>query len=133
MDLTEHKPGNHHVVRSVTDRSVRVDQTTYDSSLILGARYLESDWPVNSLADLDEATLAPLVAPEPELVVIGVGRTHQVLGNDIQRFFIQRGVGIESMTLAAAARTFNVLMSENRRALAAFILAHRKVDLADGG
>ena len=122
MELTEHKPGNHHVVRAVTEGSVRVDQTTYTASLILGARYLEASWPVNSLADLNETTLAPLIAPEPELVIIGIGQTHQVLGIDIQRFFIERGIGIESMTLPAAARTFNVLMSENRRALAAFIL-----------
>jgi uncharacterized protein len=122
MELTEHKPGNHHVVLAVTSRSIRVNQTTHTSSLILGARYLEADWPVSSLADLNASTLAALVAPKPELVIIGVGQTHQVLDLETQRFFIQHGIGIESMTLAAAARTFNVLMSENRRALAGFIL-----------
>ncbi len=122
MELTEHKPGNHHVVRAVTAHSVRIDQATYTASLILGARYLEPDWPVRFLSDLNETTLAPLFAPQPELVIIGAGQTHQVLGLEIQRAFIERGIGIESMTLPAAARTFNVLMSENRRALAAFIL-----------
>ena len=122
MELTEHKPGNHHVVHAVTVRSIRIDQATYTTSLILGARFLEPSWPVRSLSDLNETTLAPVIKLDPELVVIGIGETHQVLGIDIQRFFIERGIGIESMTLPAAARTFNVLMSENRRALAAFIL-----------
>ncbi len=126
MELTEHKAGNHHVVREVSAESIRIDQTTYKRSLILGARYLETDWPVFSLADLDETTLTPLLEPKPELVVIGVGQVHQILDIEIQRTFIQHGIGIECMTVPAAARTFNILMSENRRALTAFILPKRR-------
>ena len=122
MELTEHRTGNHHVVREVSAATVRIDQTTYDRSLIVGARYLETDWPVVSLADLDESTLSPLLQAKPELVVIGIGQVHQILDIEIQRTFIERGIGIECMTLPAAARTFNILMSENRRALTAFIL-----------
>lgn len=123
MDLTEHKPGNHHVIREVLGGAVRIDQERYTTSLILGARYLETEWPVTRLEDLDETTLEPLIAPEPELVIIGIGTRHQVLAPEIQMHFLKRGIGVESMTLDAAARTFNVLMSENRRALAALILA----------
>ena len=36
--------------------------------------------------------------------------------------FLQRGVGIEVMDNAAAARTFNVLAGEGRRVVAAFVL-----------
>ena len=35
---------------------------------------------------------------------------------------LRRGVGIEVMTNAAAARTFNVLASEGRKVVAGFIL-----------
>ena len=35
---------------------------------------------------------------------------------------LTRGVGIEVMTNAAAARTFNVLASESRRVVAGFLL-----------
>lgn len=122
MDLTEHKPGDYHVIREVLEDAIRIDQERYTTSLILGARYLETDWPVTRLEDLDETTLEPLVAPEPELVIIGFGTRHRVLAPETQMHFLERGIGVESMTLYAAARTFNVLMSENRRALAALIL-----------
>jgi uncharacterized protein len=35
---------------------------------------------------------------------------------------LQRGIGLEAMTNAAAARTFNVLASEGRRVVAGFVL-----------
>ncbi len=125
MELTEHRGGNHHVVREVSGQAVRIDRTSYHNSLILGARYLETDWPVTSLSELTGKRLDPLLQADPELVIIGAGEVHQILDVEIQRVFIERGIGIECMTLPAAARTFNILMSENRRALAAFILPKR--------
>ncbi|QOC23677.1 hypothetical protein IC757_05945 [Wenzhouxiangella sp. AB-CW3] len=123
MELTEHRQGNHHVIREVTDQGVRIDQAIYHASLVVGARFLETDWPVCSLDDLDEDRLSVLLGPQPELVVVGIGRTHQVPPIELQMRFVEQGIGFECMTLPAAARTFNVLMSENRRALAALIMA----------
>jgi uncharacterized protein len=36
--------------------------------------------------------------------------------------FLKRGIGLETMDNAAAARTFNVLIGEGRRAVAVFLL-----------
>lgn len=121
MELTEHRAGNHHLIREVTEAGIGVDGMVYQRSLIVGARYLETEWPVGSLTDLNESTLRPLIELQPELVLIGVGWTHQVPDPEMQRRLIQHGIGVECMTLPAAARTFNVLMSENRRALAGLI------------
>lgn len=121
MQLTEHKPGDHHVIREIREGVVRIDREEYTTSLILGARYLETAWPVTGLDDLDGPALEPLLAPEPEVVIIGVGERQQILAPSVQIEFVKRGIGVECMTLSAAARTFNVLMSENRRALAGLI------------
>jgi uncharacterized protein len=91
----EHRPGNHHVIRSITDDGILIDGTFYRHSLVLGARFLETDWPVSSLTDLDEAALGILIEPRPELVIVGVGHTHQPLGLEVQRLFVRQGIGIE--------------------------------------
>lgn len=122
MQLTEHDAGNHHVIREIDERRIRIDNDYFESSLVVGARLLEPDWPVNSLDQLDDDIIGPLLELEPELVVIGAGTRQQILPPDRQLPFIRRGIGVECMTLHAACRTFNVLMSENRRALAALIL-----------
>ncbi len=123
MELTEHTAGNYHQIRGVEPDRVFVTDRWYDSSLVVGARYLDPGWPVTDLAELDEARIAALVELGPELVIVGVGQRQQILSRECQLGFIRHGIGVECMTLDAAARTFNVLMSENRRALAALIIS----------
>jgi len=123
MELTEHTAGNHHQIRGVEPGRVLVSGQWYASSLVVGARYLDPDWRVANLNELDQARIAALVELRPELVIVGVGQRQQLLSHEIQFGFIRHGIGVECMTLDAAARTFNVLMSEDRRALAALIIA----------
>lgn len=122
MELTEHTGGDHHQIRGIEPERVFVTDQWYSASLVVGAHYIDPDWPVSRLDDLDRERVAPLVDLGPELVIVGVGQRQQFLPQAIQMAFIRRGIGIECMTLDAAARTFNVLMSENRRALAALII-----------
>lgn len=125
MELTEHRPGNYHVVRKITADGIQIDDTSYSESLILGARLLETSWPVRSYADLSSDSIEPLLTHQPEVVLLGFGEQQSFPPVEVQRRFLRAGVGLECMTLAAAARTFNVLMSENRRALAGLILPTR--------
>ena len=67
--------------------------------------------------------LAPLLALDPEVVVLGTGGTQAFPPPDTLAACLARGVGLEAMTNAAAARTFNVLASEGRRVVAAFVIA----------
>jgi len=122
LNLTENQPGNHHLIKEVHVDRVVINDRNFSSSVVVGARFLEDNWPVRSLSELTEEKAEPLLALEPELVVIGLGSKPTFPGVDLQRLFFSRGIGLECMSLKAAARTFNILMSENRRALAALIL-----------
>lgn len=122
MQLTEHQPGNHHVIRRTEANAVWVDDQRFEQSLLVGARLLRNDWPVHHFDDLDDEALEPLFELGPELVLLGIGQRQQILPPALQRRFLEHGIGLECMTLPAACRTFNVLMSENRRAVAALIL-----------
>lgn len=123
MELTEHTGGHHHQIRGVEPHRVFVTDQWYSASLVVGAHYLDPEWPVTRLADLDQSHIAALVDLGPDLVVVGAGTRQQFLPHETQLAFIRHGIGVECMTLDAAARTFNVLMSENRRALAALIIS----------
>ncbi|QKK02321.1 MAG: hypothetical protein HND55_06450 [Pseudomonadota bacterium] len=123
MELTEHTAGNHYLIGRIEDRGICIGDRWYRRSLVVGARYLDPEWPVSALEQLDENAAEPLIALQPELVIIGIGQRQQILPHALQLQFIRHGIGIECMTLHAASRTFNVLMSENRRALAALIFS----------
>ncbi|HLS05648.1 MAG TPA: MTH938/NDUFAF3 family protein [Wenzhouxiangella sp.] len=123
MLLTEHTTTEHNQIRGIEPGRVFVTDQWYSNSLLVGAHYLKHDWPVVELGDFTAEIAAPLVELGPELIIVGAGRRQQFLAPEIQHIFLQAGIGVECMTLDAAARTFNVLMSEDRRALAALIIS----------
>jgi uncharacterized protein len=56
-----------------------------------------------------------LLGLDPEVVLLGTGATQVFPAASVMAFCMGRGIGIEVMANAAAARTFNVLASEGRR------------------
>lgn len=63
-----------------------------------------------------------VLALAPELVIFGSGARLKFLAPALLRAFIERGIGVETMDTPAACRTFNVLVSEGRSAVAALLL-----------
>ena len=63
-----------------------------------------------------------MLALEPAVVLLGTGARITFPPAAVLAEFLKRGVGLETMDNAAAARTFNVLIGEGRRAVAVFLL-----------
>lgn len=122
MDLTLHKPGEHNFIRSAGEEGVTVGDTLHHSSLVLSAESFLPDWPVRSVRELEEKHLAPIFEMSPEVVILGTGTTQVFPPPQIVMKFYERGIGFEAMTTEAACRTFNVLASEERNAVAALII-----------
>lgn len=122
MELTLHKPGEHHFIRSFDADGIVVTDTLYRDSLVLSADRLVSDWPVRSVAELSEDHLETVLKLEPEVVLLGTGKKQAFPAPQLLKAFFERGIGFEAMTTEAACRTFNVLVSEGRTAVAALII-----------
>lgn len=121
MQLTEHRPDDQYFVHSLTDDALRIVDTPWSESLLLMPDRAPQPWPVDRVESLTASELEPIFEQEPDVVLLATGRTLRFPSTDIQRAFLERAIGLETMTLEAAARTFNVLASEERRVLAAFI------------
>ncbi|HUH40927.1 MAG TPA: MTH938/NDUFAF3 family protein [Castellaniella sp.] len=73
-----------------------------------------------ALAFLDDTP--PALPPDaPEVVLIGTGAKQVFLPAAVTSVLLSLGIGVETMTTQAAARTYNILMSEERRVLAVLI------------
>ena len=117
MPLLRQDPdGTLFVRRCEAARVVLGDRELVRSFLLAIDRVVE-DWPVPAIEALDAA-----LALQPEVVLLGTGSRQRFPGAAILALFLTRGVGVEVMDNAAAARTFNVLAAEGRRAVAAFML-----------
>lgn len=122
MDLVLESPRQRYALRGADGSTALVNARTLDRSFIVGPELLIEEWTVEDVTALTVADLEPLLSLEPELVVIGSGATQGFPPPETMAACLARGIGIESMTNAAAARTFNVLAAEERRFVAGFIL-----------
>lgn len=57
----------------------------------------------------------------PEVVLIGTGLAQRFLPRHVTQALLELGIGVETMSTQAAARTYNILMSEGRRVVAALL------------
>ncbi|HLR78608.1 MAG TPA: Mth938-like domain-containing protein [Burkholderiaceae bacterium] len=57
----------------------------------------------------------------PEVVLIGTGVSQHFLPVAVTTPLLRAGIGVEVMSTQAAARTYNILMAEGRRVLAALL------------
>lgn len=122
MQLVHDRPDIRHELRGAGGGYALVDARRLERSFVVSADVLVEDWPVADVGMLAPEHLEPILALQPELVVLGTGGALRFPSAEVQAACLTRGIGLESMANAAAARTFNVLAGEGRRVVAAFIL-----------
>lgn len=122
MDLTLERPGEHHYIRSIDQRGVRVGDAFFNASLLISADQIIENWPPADVSQLSLDHLEAVLSLKPELVLFGTGKKQVFLPQDMMVPFYQQGIGFEVMTSEAACRTFNVLVSEGRKVVAALML-----------
>lgn len=69
----------------------------------------------------DDTALLLALAGEVDVLFIGTGAETAHVPPDLRHALEEAGVGLEAMNSPAAARTYNVLLSEGRRVAAALI------------
>ena len=123
MRLTlDNRPGANLVTR-VGPAGIQVGEELLDASFIVSPAELLRHWPVRTSAALDLAALAPALALQPEILVLGTGSSISFPAPSLFAQLAAQGIGLEVMDTAAACRTYNVLAGEERAVVAAIILA----------
>lgn len=122
MKLHLSQPQGLNAITAYQAGSVSINQQRYHNSVIVTPQQLISDWPVAALAQLDATHIAQILALQAEIVLIGCGEQHQFISPKLTAPLTQAQIAVESMTTAAACRTYNILLSEGRKVLAALIV-----------
>lgn len=122
MDLSLDRPGDYLFVRRVGARSITVVDRQFSRSLVLSPVRAIEDWPVTHAGELDASHVDAILQLDPEVVILGTGERQVFPSAAFLAGFLRKGVGVEVMDNAAAARTYDLLAGENRRVVVAFIL-----------
>ncbi len=101
---------------------IEVNKNPYSYALIIQPDGDLTPWSVEEFSELSADHFARLCAFDPELVIIGTGKRQLFIKPQILQPLINAKIGFEMMDSQAACRTYNILMQEGRRVLAAILL-----------
>ncbi len=102
---------------------VQVNQHKLTQSVIVTAEQIIQPWATLGFDALCEQDFASIVALAPEIVLLGSGAAFRFLPPATTRALAVAKIGVEIMDTAAACRTYNVLLAEGRKVVAALIIA----------
>lgn len=122
MHLVHEPDEGYYTIRRITPDSIQIGDRLFHASLLLTPERCIEHFPVRTLAELDSNGVEAILALQPHVVLVGTGVRQHLPSPALLAAFLSRGTGFESMDSAAAARTFNLLASEGRRVVAAFLL-----------
>ena len=122
MQLSQENPDFIYVLRGISAAGVLVNQETLGASFVLTPNQLVQGWRPASVDELQRQDMDAVLALQPALVLVGTGPRQRFPAPAVMAALLTRGIGIEVMDSAAAARTFNVLATEGRKVVAAFLV-----------
>lgn len=122
MKFTQHTPAGLNLIRRYGPDFVLIGEEQIRASCIVGPNVLLRDWAPRDVASLSGDHFEKLFELQPEVVVLSTGARQQFPRAALRAEFATRRIGLEVMELGAACRTYNVLVSEERKVLAALLL-----------
>ena len=121
MRLTLDFDGTTNMIQAYREGTVVVDQQEIHESLIVSADKL-LPWAPQQFVELVPEHFAALAEQEPEMVILGTGARQTFPAPELLRPLLERGIGVEVMDTGAACRTYNIVVAEGRRVIAALLM-----------
>lgn len=142
MLLQREDNGSLNTVSAYGDNYIEINGVRYEHAVYFDPINEIQEWDVNNIQELtknqlykaigiDNKKQSPMdfldnVSPSkpenaPEVVLIGTGATQHFLSPAMTNDILSMGIGIEVMATDAAARTYNILMAEGRKVVAALL------------
>ena len=111
------------IIRAYAAGQVTVNDEVIVTSVIVTPDRIIRDWLPRTFGDLELRHIARLEELQPEIIVLGTGLSLRFPDAEFTAGFLSRGIGVEIMDTNAACRTYNILLSEGRRVVAALLIA----------
>lgn len=122
MKLHLADPGDTRLFTAHGPDHVMVNGERYGHSIVVLAEQVRVDWSVAGFDQLDEAHFSYFLALRPDVLLLGTGPRQRFPHPRLYRALTDAGIAVECMDTPAACRTYNILVAEGRRAIAAILL-----------
>jgi uncharacterized protein len=110
------------IIRNYAPGQVTINEDTYRCSLLVSAERIITDWPPAAFDELSSSHFESIKQLAPEVVILGTGRRLRFPAAAVTWPLTAAQVGLEVMDTGAACRTYNVLVSDGRKVVAALLM-----------
>ena len=100
---------------------VAVNAVRYEQSVLVTPEAVV-EWPVHEFDALTASDFAFIGEQRPEVVILGTGAAQRFPPRELARALAASGAGVEIMDSKAACRTYNFLVAEGRKVIAAILI-----------
>ena len=83
---------------------------------------MRNDWQVTGFDALDETHFAYFLDLQPDVLLLGTGARQRFAHPRLYRKLTDARIAVEFMDTPAACRTYNILVAEDRKVVAAILL-----------
>lgn len=101
---------------------IEINRERYTGSMVVNPTAPLRAWPVAAFDALSAELFESLLDTDPEVVIFGSGTRLRFPHPRLTKALTARRIGVETMDLQAACRTYNILMNEGRRVTAALLI-----------
>jgi uncharacterized protein len=122
MRFTQDTHSARNLIRSYAPGEIKINAETFCHPVIVGPSSIAPGPAIGDAAELTIAHTAGILELAPELVLVGTGIRQVFPAAEFGAQFLRAGIGFEVMDTGAACRTFNVLVTEQRRVVALLLV-----------
>ena len=110
------------LIEAYGNKGFRFSDGRHEGSVLILPGQIEG-FAANCMADVSLENLGSLIAEleNIEILILGTGATQHFPSLEFRKYFIEQNVALEVMDSGAACRTYNILVSEDRKVAAAII------------
>lgn len=101
---------------------VAVNGERYTHSIVVLAHEIRNDWNVPDFDRLNETHFDYFLQLKPEVLLLGTGAQQRFPHPRLYRTLTNSGISVECMNTPAVCRTYNILVAEDRRVVAAILI-----------
>ncbi len=122
VDITPIIPADRQVIDTYAPGRFRVSNVVHEGAVIVFPDHSIA-WDVPGFADLTVDHFAAVLAadPKPDVLLLGSGARMQLFPSALRKALREQGLVVDVMDSPAACRTYNVLLAEGRRVVAALL------------
>jgi len=122
MDLSETISRHPNIIKSANANNCHFYHRSYDQSIIIPWDAAIEPVEFKEVRKLTIKLIKKLAKMQPEVILLATGKHIEFPDTDILTPLLKANIGFEVLNNQAAARTFNILMSEDRKVLCLMLI-----------